>query len=161
MEKRRLTTLRFITVVLILALFSGCTTPVGRVRTAKVEGKGTTKVYPVSPDQAYLITKATFGWLAARSIDDHRSKGHMIAWMQFLVGTQGLQMYTVSVPIGAWVEKVDQDNTRVTVVTQPPTGSNSEMVGRLSRQEIAFQKYFAGAVEIIKRGERLPAKPPE
>jgi hypothetical protein len=105
------------------------------------------KAYPVTVDQAWEITEAVFRWVGAEAIEKHRSEGYA------LTGT-GVNMITAGALIGVWIDPVDKDHTRVTVVTKrrfiidPATGL----------KESTFQQLFAKAVEILKAGKPLPIK---
>jgi len=112
---------------------------------AKGEGKGTAEVYPVSADQAWEITKTVLGWAELDQIWEYRADGYMLSksssrWRPTLVG--------------AWIERVDETQTKVTVVRRPLS-----IFTRL--REGTFQGRFAQAVEIVKAGKALPLEPPE
>ena len=59
--------------------------------------------------------------------------------------------------MGAWIESIDQGTTKVTVVTKRRVATNIAT----TLTETTFHKRFAQAVERVKKGERLPSKPPE
>jgi hypothetical protein len=59
--------------------------------------------------------------------------------------------------MGAWIEPVDKDNTKVTVVTKRRITINVAT----TLTEGTFHKRFAQGVEIIKKGQRLPPIPPD
>jgi hypothetical protein len=60
------------------ALLNGCATmnDVERVKDAGTEG--TTKVYPVTADQAWEISKTVFRWEGSDAIEEHRDQGYML-----------------------------------------------------------------------------------
>ncbi|MGH7382216.1 MAG: hypothetical protein ACREKR_08315 [Candidatus Methylomirabilales bacterium] len=59
--------------------------------------------------------------------------------------------------MGAWVDPVDKNNTKVTVVTKRRLSLNIAT----TLTEATFHKRFAQAVQIVKAGKPLPATPPE
>jgi hypothetical protein len=140
----------FATIFVILGLFAllaGCAT-MGDVVRAKDEG--TAKVYPVNADQAWEIAKTVFRWEGADAIEEHKSEGYMLT-------SSGMNWVSWGAVMGAWIEPVDKDNTRVTVVTKRRIATNVAT----TLTETTFHKRFAQAVEIVKKGDRLPYNPPE
>jgi hypothetical protein len=140
----------FATIFVILGLFAllaGCAT-MGDVVRAKDEG--TAKVYPVNADQAWEIAKTVFRWEGADAIEEHKSEGYMLT-------SSGMNWVSWGAVMGAWIEPVDKDNTRVTVVTKRRIATNVAT----TLTETTFHKRFAQAVEIVKKGDRLPSNPPE
>lgn len=59
--------------------------------------------------------------------------------------------------MGAWIDPVDQNNTKVTVVTKRRLSMNVAT----TLTETTFHKRFAEAVEIVKAGKSLPVAPPK
>ena len=59
--------------------------------------------------------------------------------------------------MGAWVEPIDTDNTKVTVVTKRRVTINIAT----TLTEGTFHKRFAQAVEIVRTGQPLPRNAPE
>jgi hypothetical protein len=140
----------FATIFVILGLFAllaGCAT-MGDVVRAKDEG--TANVYPVNADQAWEIAKTVFRWEGADAIEEHKSEGYMLT-------SSGMNWVSWGAVMGAWIEPVDKDNTRVTVVTKRRIATNVAT----TLTETTFHKRFAQAVEIVKKGNRLPSNPPE
>jgi hypothetical protein len=138
---------RGLVLISLIALLSGCAT-MGDVVRAKDEG--TAKVYPVNADQAWEISKTVFRWEGADAIEEHKSEGYMLT-------SSGMNWVSWGAVMGAWIEPVDKDNTRVTVVTKRRIATNVAT----TLTETTFHKRFAQAVEIIKKGNRLPSNPPE
>ena len=134
----------------ILSIFiwvAGCAT-MGDVARAKDEG--TSKVYPVNADQAWDISKAIFRWEGADAIEEHRKDGYMLT-------SSGMNMVSYGAVMGAWKDPVDQNNTKVTVVTKRRLAMNLAT----TLTEETFHKRFAQAVDIIKAGKSLPITPPQ
>ncbi len=71
-----------VAVLAVIIMTSGCASMQelsGEVIQARKAGKeGITKVYPVSPSQAWYITRAVFGWLNTDEIEEHRDENYMI-----------------------------------------------------------------------------------
>jgi hypothetical protein len=131
----------------VTSLISGCAT-MGDVVRAKDEGIA--KIYPVNADQAWEIAKTVFRWEGADAIEEHRTEGYMLT-------SSGKSLVSYGAVMGAWIEPVDKDNARVTVVTKRRIATNIAT----TLTETTFHKRFAQAVEIVKKGNRLPSIPPE
>ena len=131
--------------LLLTPLISGCAT---MSDVARAKDEGTAKVYPVNTAQAGEIAKTVFRWEGADTIEE--TEGYMLASSKTILGTMGALM-------GVWIDPVDKDNTRVTVVTKRKVATNNAT----TLTEITFHKRFAQAVEIIKKGEKLTSTPPE
>ena len=86
----------------------GCATMNDVVR-AKAQGKGTSKVYRVNAERAWEISKAAFRFVKTEAVEEHRSEGYMLA----RIGKSSVSSGAV---MGVWIEPVDDDSTRVTVV---------------------------------------------
>ncbi len=87
---------------------TACATTSDIVR-AKAEGKGTSKVYPLTVENAWEIAKTVFRFEGQKEVEEHRSEGYMVA----RVGESTISSGAI---VGVWVEPVDDANTRVTVV---------------------------------------------
>jgi hypothetical protein len=55
-----------------------------------------------------------------------------------------------------WVDKVDDNNTKVTIVSKRKVQTNVAT----GLTEGTFQRRFAQAVDIVKSGEKLPIEAP-
>ncbi len=133
--------------VLVSAFATGCAS-MGDVMKAKNEG--TSQVYPVTTDQAWKIAMTVFRWEGADAIEEHKDEGYMLT-------SSGMNLVTVGTLMGAWIEPVDKDNTKVTVVTKRRIAT--DLATTLT--ESTFQRRFGQAVQIIKSGKPLPPTPPE
>jgi hypothetical protein len=140
--------------ILILALISmvsvwiaGCATMSDVVRS---KDQGTVQVYPVNADQAWEIARTVFRWEGADAIEEHRKENYMLT-------SSGMNLVSYGAVMGAWVEPVDRDNTKVTVVTKRRLSTNIAT----TLTEATFHKRFAQAVDIIKAGKPLPLTPPQ
>jgi len=132
------------------ALLNGCAT-MGDVVQHKEDGsEGTTKVYAVTDDQAWEISKKVFRWEGADAIEEHRSEGYMLT-------SSGMNLVSWGAVMGAWIEPVDKENTKVTVVTKRRISINIAT----TLTEGTYHKTFAKAVEIVKKGQPLPIEKPD
>ncbi len=86
----------------------------------------------------------------ADAIEEHREEGYMLT-------SSGMSLFTGGTVMGAWIEPVDTNATRVTVVTKRRVSINIATTLR----ETTFHERFAQAVDIIKAGESLPLEPPD
>ena len=100
--------IRIMVCLLILLCAAGCATTSDIVR-AKAQGKGTSKVYPLNADKAWEFAKVVFRFEEPEAIEEHRSEGYMI-------GRVGESSISSGAVMGVWIEPVDKENTRVTVV---------------------------------------------
>jgi len=132
--------------VSLLIWFAGCAT-MGDV--AKSKAEGTSKVYPVTADQAWDISKAVFRWEGADAIEEHKTEGYMVT-------SSGMNWVSWGAVMGAWIEPIDKDNTRVTVVTKRRIATNIAT----TLTETTFHDRFAQGVNIIKAGKSLPIASP-
>ena len=141
--------LRVTMVILVAALVwvAGCATMADVV---KAKDQGTAKVYPVTADQAWKISMTVFRWEGADAIEQHRDEGYMLT-------SSGMNLVTSGAVMGAWVDPVDANHTKVTVVTKRRIATNLAT----TLTETTFHRRFAEAVEIVKAGKPLPIEPPE
>jgi hypothetical protein len=137
----------FIFVILIaISIASGCAS-MNDVLNSKDEG--TVQVYNVNSEQAWEIAKTVFRWEGTDAIEEHKDQNYMLT-------SSGANFISMGAVMGAWVEPVDQNNTKVTVVTKRRMATNVAT----TLTESTFQKRFAQAVDIVKSGRPLPANPP-
>jgi hypothetical protein len=133
-----------------VALLDGCSTMDDVVRVKEAGKEGTTKIYPVTVDQAWEISKVVFRWEGSDAIEEHRSEGYMLT-------SSGMNLVSWGAVMGAWIEPVDKDNTKVTVVTKRRVTLNIAT----TLTEGTYQRRFAQAVEIVKKGQPLPRVAPD
>lgn len=131
----------------LLALPAGCAT-MSDVMKSKEEG--TAQIYPVDSEQAWEISRTVFRWEGADAIEEHKADGYMLT-------SSGMNFVSMGAVMGAWIDAVDKNNTKVTVVTKRRIATNLAT----TLTEATFHKRFTQAVEIVKKGRRLPAAPPE
>lgn len=137
----------FKTIVLSTAVVfaAGCATTNDVIRVKESGSEGTSQVYAVPADQAWDIAKTVFRWEGADAIEEHKAENYMLT-------SSGPNLVSWGAVMGAWIERVDDTNTKVTVVTKRRISMNVAT----TLTEATFQKRFAQAVEIVKSGKPLP-----
>jgi hypothetical protein len=136
--------------VLVSVVFVGGCATMSDVQRVKEEGsEGTMKTYPVTADQAWDIAKIVFRWEGSDAIEEHRAEGYMLT-------SSGMNMVSWGAVMGAWIKPISSDSTEVTVVTKRRITVN--LFTTLT--EGTFHNRFAQAVAIVKKGEKLPSRPP-
>lgn len=130
------------------SITTGCATM------ADVVGKkedGTSQIYPVNADQAWEIAKVVFRTEGTDAIEEHRAEGYMLT-------SSGMNLVSWGAVMGAWIDKVSDSQTRVTVLTKRRITINVAT----TLMESTFHRRFAQAVNIVRSGKALPALlPPE
>jgi len=145
----------FATLALILIsctcpiFFGGCATTNDVIRVKEAGSEGTARVYPVTVDQAWDVATTVFRWEGADAIEEHRAEGYMLT-------SSGPNLVSWGAVMGAWVERVDDNSTKITVVTKRRISVNIAT----TLTESTFQRRFAQAVDIIKKGQPLPRVAP-
>jgi hypothetical protein len=104
----------------------------------------------VDAERAWEISRTVFRWEGADAIEEHKADGYMLT-------SSGMNMISAGAVMGAWLDPVDKNNTKVTVVTKRRLATNLAT----TLPESTFHTRFAQAVEIVKKGQRLLATPPE
>jgi hypothetical protein len=97
-----------------------------------------------------MIAKVVFRWEGADAIEEHKEEGYILT-------SSGMNLVSWGAVMGAWIDPIDKESTKVTVVTKRRISTNLAT----TLTETTFQKRFAQAVEIVKSGKPLPATPPE
>lgn len=130
----------------LLLTLSGCATMQDVVQD---KAEGTTKNYPVSEAQAWEISKTVFRWEGSDAIEEHKDQHYMLT-------SSGLNLVSYGAVMGAWIDSLNAENTKVTVVTKRRVKLNIAT----TLTETTFHNRFAQAVQIIKSGKPLPAAAP-
>lgn len=113
-----------------------------------LEGKAV--VYPISEKTAWEVTKTVFKWNKAGTIKEYPEQ-------KFLYSeTKGIEWDSWGAVMGAWIEPVDNDSTKVTVVVKRRLATSI----KIPFTEEKFHKDFSYAVDCIQKGEQLPEKSP-
>lgn len=116
----------------------------------KDKENGTQKVYPVNFEQAWEISMAVLRWEDCETIEQHKSEGYMLT-------TVGQNLISSGSVVGVWVDKVDNKNSNVTIVTKRKIATNLAT----GLTESTFHDTFEKAVKILKAGKKLPFEAPE
>ena len=134
---------------LLVLLGSGCVRGVGTVLEAREAGEGTAKVYPVTSDQAWDISRSVFRWERADAIEEHRPEGYMLT-------TIGENYVSKGSVCGAWLKKLDDRNTEVTVISRRRIATNMAT----GMTEARFHTLFERGVRLVQAGKPLPLSTP-
>ena len=132
-----------------LMSLSGCASLNDVIREKESGTAGTTKTYPVTPDQAWDIARTVFRWEGTDAIEEHKDEGYMLT-------SSGINLYSYGAVMGAWVKPINQQNTEVTVITKRRVQTNIFT----TLTEGTFHKRFSQAVGIINSGKTLPISAP-
>lgn len=136
----------FLFILVTLFTLAGCAS-MSDVLQSKNEG--TVNVYSVNEEQAWKIAMTVLRWENAETIEEHRNEHYMLT-------TTGVNLVSAGTLIGVWVEPVNDNDTKITVVTKRKMQTNVAT----GLTETTFQKRFSQAVEIVKSGNPLPVEPP-
>jgi hypothetical protein len=133
----------------IFFLASGCASYNELSREVVAAGKagknGISKVYPVDTDQAWEITRAVFRWEKTDEIVEHRNENYVLT-------STGMKMVAFGSVIGVWIEPVDPDHTKITVITRRRVQKDSFT----NLTAAIFYEKFEQGVKIVKSGKTLP-----
>jgi hypothetical protein len=135
-------------VIALMILTSGCTSLPdlkGEVIRARNSGEGAMKVYPVSVDQAWDITKAVFRWEKTDEVEEYRAENYLIT-------SSGMKMAAFGTVMGVWLEPADRGNTKLTVITR----QRGDCCVLTNLTAPHFFKSFEEGVAIVRRGGKLP-----
>src|SRR5574342_406074 len=97
-------------VVLALLILAGCANTFSELVRSKEAGEGMSRVYKVNVDRAWEIAKRVSQWEGIGDIKEDRAEGYMLI-------KSGADWYYKGTLIGVWIEPVDKDQSKVTVVT--------------------------------------------
>lgn len=132
-------------ILLLLLLLQGCASMNDVVQAEQNGSEGTSAVYPVTKNQAWDIAKTVFRWEGSDAIEEHMDQNYMLT-------SSGMNLVSWGTVMGAWVYPVDEQHTKVTVVTKRRLTLNVAT----TLTEGTFQKRFAQAVGLINSGQPLP-----
>ena len=133
-----------------VVLLGGCSTMDDVVRVKETGTEGTIQTYPVTFDQAWEIAKTVFRWEGSDAIEEHKDQRYMLT-------SSGMNLVSWGAVMGAWIDPVDKDNMKVTVVTKRRITINVAT----TLTETTFHRRFAQAVGMVKKGEPLPRRAPD
>jgi len=133
-------------IIVSLIYFTGCAT---LSDVLKDKDSGTVQVYPVNFNQAWEIATTVLRWEDCETIEEHKSSNYMLT-------TVGQNFVSAGSVVGVWVEPVDNENIKVTVVTKRKIQTNLAT----GLTETTFHNSFKKAVDIVKSGKTLPFEAP-
>jgi hypothetical protein len=137
----------FVVAALVVIAFAGCATR-GDVVAAKVRGRGTPHVYPVSVDQAWNISKTILELEPTEKVEEHRAEGYMVT-------SDVITALTPGTYIGVFVEPEGAE-ARVTIITRRRTPTQAYA----SLSETGFHRKFAELLKLIATVGPLPSETP-
>jgi len=132
----------------LVVSFAGCATKRDLV-VAKVKGRGTERVYPVSFDQAWSISKTILEFERTEKIEEHRSEGYMVT-------SDEISALTPSTYIGVFLEAEGSRQAKVTIVTRRRTPTQAYA----ALSEGGFHRKFAELLKLIAAVGPLPPDSP-
>lgn len=136
--------------VVLLMSMAGCATMQDVVKAKQNGSEGTVKTYNVNEAQAWEIAKTVFRWEGSDAIEEHKEQHYMLT-------SSGMNLVSYGAVMGAWIEPTDKpSDTKVTVVTKRRVAMNIAT----TLTESTFHRRFAQAVEIVRKGQPLPAEAP-
>ncbi len=86
-----------------------CATSMSDLVRYKEMGEGTSRVYPVTVQQAWEIARKVLDWEGIGTYEDHRAEGYVLI-------TIGTTWFYRSNFMGIWVEPIDNAQSKVTVI---------------------------------------------
>lgn len=135
---------------LLFITMTGCATMQDVVKAKQNGSEGTTRTYNVNEAQAWEIAKTVFRWEGSDAIEEHKEQHYMLT-------SSGMNLVSYGAVMGAWIEPTSKAaDTKVTVVTKRRVAMNIAT----TLTESTFHRRFAQAVEIINKGQPLPAEAP-
>jgi hypothetical protein len=113
---------------------------------AKGKGRGTERVYPVTVDQAWAISKTILTLEPTEKIEEHRDEGYMLT-------SDVITALTPGTYIGVFVEPAAAGETKVTFLARrrTPTGSYPTLT------DTNFHRKFAELVKLVATVGPLPS----
>lgn len=148
----------FVIVFFFSLLLNGtgwCFSP-GDVVVAKLKGdEGISKIYRVNKEQAWEIACAVLRWQKSNSIEEHRDPDYMLTSI-------GISTCPCRTEVGVWIEPENKGSTRITIITKGRSSRNLFTNVETFPDTIKpdFHVKFQKAVDMVKRGKKLPFNPP-
>jgi hypothetical protein len=123
---------------------------------AKLNGEGgISKIYQVNKEQAWEIACAVLRWQKSNRIEEHRDLDYMLT-------SNGISTCPCKTEVGVWIEPENKDSTRITIITVGRSRKNIFTNVETFPDTIKpdFHAKFQKAVDMVKRGKKLPSSPP-
>jgi len=135
---------RIFLLALSFLILAGCATTFSDLVRSKEAGEGMSRVYKVNVDRAWEVAKRVTQWEGIGDIRENRAEGYMLI-------KSGADWYYKGTLIGVWIEPIDKDQSKVTVITK--SRRSTDTIRRLS--EIDFHKSFALFVQEAEIGSEI------
>jgi hypothetical protein len=124
--------MRILVLLLLVVCLTRCATTISDLVRSKEMGEGTSRIYQVSVEQAWEVTKKVLEWEGIGAIEDHRSEGYVLI-------TSGTTWFYRATLVGIWVEPLNNVQSKVTVITKSKRSTDT-FVGL---GETDFHEHFA------------------
>jgi hypothetical protein len=138
---------KYLSMLLIVFISVGCAT---MTDVLKDKEEGTSAIYTIDKDIAWDIAKTVLRWEDSETIEENKLSNYMLT-------TVGRNFVSEGSLVGVWVEPVNEEETKITVVTKRKVQTNLAT----GLTESTFQDSFAKAVEMVKEGKSLPIEKPD
>lgn len=132
--------------IVLLIMLVGCAT---MSDVLKDKDEGTAEIYNVDKDIAWEIATTVLRWEGCETIEEHKISNYMLT-------TVGQNFVSAGSLVGVWVDPIDNNNTKITVVTKRKVQTNIAT----GLTESTFHDSFSKAVNIVKSGQSLPLEEP-
>jgi len=136
----------FLPFAVVLIITGACAT---MTDVLKDKEDGTVAVYKIDSETAWDIAKTVLRWENCETIEENKLSNYMLT-------TVGRNLVSEGSLVGVWVEPVNDDETKITVVTKRKVQTNLAT----GLTESTFQESFGKAVEMVKAGKTLPIEKP-
>lgn len=130
--------------IVMLGFCVSCSTLDDVIR-AKTQGKGKSRIYPITMDQAWDLSLRVLRWEGTDAIEQHRDEGYMLT-------STGVNLISNGAVMGVWLEKIDSGQTRVTFITKRRISLDIFTTTTHKR----FFDLFSRAVGYLNSGKPVP-----
>jgi hypothetical protein len=153
MQDRRIIILAAVHCLTMLPLLSGCFVTRADLLPAKLAGNGTTRLYPVTENQAWDLAIAASRWEGWGGVlYEHRNENYIDLW------SQG-NLVPRSAYFGVWIELEDKESTKGTIVIKRALENLVRIeLNPKNFTEESFHARFAHGVAITKKGAAATAR---
>lgn len=133
-------------IFIITVIIIGCAT---MSDVLKDKEEGTAAIYKIDKDTAWDIAKTVLRWEDSETIEENKLSNYMLT-------TVGRNFVSEGSLVGVWVEPVNEEETKITIVTKRKVQTNLAT----GLTESTFQESFSKAVAMVKSGKSLPIEKP-
>lgn len=103
--------IKILVILMVGVCLTSCATSMSDLVKYKEMGEGTSRVYPITVQKAWEISKKVLDWEGIGAYEDHRSEGYVLI-------RSGATWFYKETLIGIWVEPVNNIQSKVTVITK-------------------------------------------